>query len=297
MMNSNTAICAETARAKVNLALHVTGRRADGYHELDSLVVFADAGDRISATAAGKISLTIEGAGAKVLPSDANNSVLAAAHALLNHAQTNGMDLSCAGADLVLDKSLPVSAGIGGGSADAAATLRALNRLWGLNLPYIVLESIGIELGADVAVCIAQRSSRMSGIGEILMPLTERHIPSFDVLLINPGLPVSTPQVFQTLQNPEQSALPILPAQGDAQSWLTWLRGTRNDLFEPACKLCPDIEIVISQLVHEGAQMARMSGSGATCFGIFDNSQSAAIAAQALQRLHPNWWVCPTRTV
>ncbi|MGJ8534310.1 MAG: 4-(cytidine 5'-diphospho)-2-C-methyl-D-erythritol kinase [Alphaproteobacteria bacterium] len=296
-MNRNTAIYAETARAKVNLALHVTGKRADGYHELDSLVVFAEAGDRISATAAGKFSLTIQGAGAESLPSDADNSVLAAAHALLHNAHTNGLDLSSAGADLVLEKVLPISAGIGGGSADAAATLRALNRLWGLNLPDDVLEVIGIGLGADVAVCIAQRSSRMSGIGEILMPLAEGHIPSIDVVLVNPGLPVSTPQVFQTLQNTEQNSLPLFPAQNDPQAWLTWLEGTRNDLFEPACKLCPDIEFVISQLVHEGAQMARMSGSGATCFGIFDNSQSAAIAAQALQRLHPNWWVCPTRTV
>lgn len=297
MMNRSTAICAETARAKVNLALHVTGKRDDGYHELDSLVVFAEAGDRISATAAGKLSLTIQGVSAKTLPADANNTVLAAAYALLHHAHTNGLDLSCAGADLVLEKTLPVSAGIGGGSADAAATLRALNHLWGLNLPNNVLEVIGIGLGADVAVCIAQRSSRMSGIGETLMPLTERHIPSFDIVLVNPGLPVSTPQVFQTLQNTDQSALPRLPAQNDHQAWLTWLGGTRNDLFEPACKLCPDIEFVISQLVHEGAQMARMSGSGATCFGIFGTSQSAAIAAQALHRSHPNWWVCATRTV
>ena len=297
MMNSTTAKCAETARAKVNLALHVTGKRADGYHELDSLVVFVEAGDRISATTADSLSLTIQGIGAESVPSDANNSVLAAAHALLHHAHTNGLDLSCAGADLVLEKALPVSAGIGGGSADAAATLRALNRLWGLNLPHKVLEAIGIGLGADVAVCIAQQSSRMSGIGETLMPLTERHIPSFDIVLVNPGSPVSTPQVFQTLQNTDQSTLPLLPDQNDHRAWLTWLVGTRNDLFEPACKLCPDIGFVISQLVHEGAQVARMSGSGATCFGIFDNSQSAAIAAQALQRLHPNWWVCPTRTV
>lgn len=297
MMNSKTATCAETAHAKVNLALHVTGKRADGYHELDSLVVFAEAGDRISATTASKLSLTIQGIGAESVPCDANNSVLAAAHALLHHAHTNGLDLSCAGADLVLGKALPVSAGIGGGSADAAATLRALNRLWSLNLPNNVLEAIGIGLGADVAVCIAQQSSRMSGIGETLMPLTKRHIPSFDVVLVNPGSPVSTPQVFQTLQNTDQSALPLLPNQNDHQAWLTWLGGTRNDLFEPASKLCPDIEVVISQLVHKGAQMARMSGSGATCFGIFDNSQSAATTAQALQRSHPNWWVCPTRTV
>lgn len=297
MMNSHQVTCTETARAKVNLALHITGKRSDGYHELDSLVVFAETGDRITATAAGKISLNIQGVDANTLPCDANNSVLAAAHALLHHAHTKGLGLSCAGADLVLEKNLPVSAGIGGGSADAAATLRALNRLWDLNLPHKMLEAIGIGLGADVAVCIAQRSSRMRGIGETLTPLTERHIPSFDIVLVNPGLPVSTPQVFQTLQNTHQSALPVLPTKKDHQAWHTWLRGTRNDLFEPASKLCPDIEFVISQLVHEGAQMARMSGSGATCFGIFDNTQSAAIAAQALQRLHPNWWVCPTRTV
>lgn len=296
-MNSNSAICAEAARAKVNLALHVTGKRADGYHELDSLVVFAEAGDGISATAADTLSLTIQGVGSEALPTGVNNSVLAAAHALLHHATTHELDLCCAGADLVLEKTLPVSAGIGGGSADAAAALRALNRLWGLHLPQKQLEAIGIGLGADVAVCIAQQSSRISGIGETLMPLTERHLPSFDLVLVNPGLPVSTPKVFQALLNPHQSALPPLPDQNDHDSWLTWLVGTRNDLFEPACKLCPNIGIVISQLVHEGAQMARMSGSGATCFGIFDNSQSAVNAAHALQKSHPSWWVCPTRTV
>ncbi|WP_306261878.1 4-(cytidine 5'-diphospho)-2-C-methyl-D-erythritol kinase [Pararhizobium sp. IMCC21322] len=296
-MNSNTAACAETAHAKINLALHVTGKRADGYHELDSLVVFADVGDQISATAAAKLSLTIQGGSAETLPSDTNNSVLAAAHALLHHANTNGLELSCAGADLVLEKTLPISAGVGGGSADAAATLRALNRLWGLNLPPNVLEAIGIGLGADVAVCIAQKSCRMSGIGEKLVPLSKRHMPGFNVVLVNPGLPVSTPQVFQALQDTDQSALPPLPDQSDRHAWLTWLEGTRNDLFEPACRLCPDIEFVIAQLVHEGAQMARMSGSGATCFGIFDASQNAVIAAQALQKSHPNWWICPTHIV
>lgn len=301
MMNSSTAICAQIARAKINLALHITGKRADGYHELDSLVVFAEVGDQISATAADTLSLriqalSIQGFGATTLLSDPSNSVLAAADALLQYANTNRLDQSCAGAGLVLEKNLPVSAGIGGGSADAAATLRALNVLWGLHLPQDVLETIGTGLGADVAVCVGQRSSHMRGIGENLAPLKAEQRPRFELVLANPGLPVSTPQVFHALENADQSALPPFPRPAGHETWLSWLNGTRNDLYKPACKLCPEIGTVTSELEQQGAQISRMSGSGGTCFGIFDNQDAAETAAHALQETHPDWWICATRT-
>ncbi|MCL4137969.1 UNVERIFIED_CONTAM: hypothetical protein GTU68_020111 [Idotea baltica] len=270
-MNCSSAISAETARAKVNLALHVTGKRADGYHELDSLVVFAEAGDRISATAADTLSLTIQGVGSEALPSDANNSVLAAAHALLHHATRH----------LALEKTLPVSAGIGGGSADAAATLRALNRLWGLHLPQKQLEAIGIGLGADVAVCIAQHSSRMSGIGETLVPLKERHLPSFDLVLVNPRLPVSTPKCFKLFSSGNRIKrrlfCPLSRINNDHDVLLTWLAGNTAMicLSQPA-SVCPDIRNCVSQLLHEGAQNGAHCWFGAQHVWIFDIRKTVA---------------------
>lgn len=297
MTGSDTDPCVEVARAKINLALHVTDRRADGYHDLGSLVVFASTGDRLTASPANTLSLSIQGRSCDTLPLGPDNSVLAAARSLMAHAEANGLKPACSGADLVLEKNLPVSAGIGGGSADAAATLRALNRLWGLNLPQHVLEQIGTRLGADVAICVGSKTCRMEGIGEQLSPLDDLQMPSLDLVLVNPGVPVATPEVFQALQNPRQSPLPPLPKQQDLQSWLNWLGATRNDLFEPACELCPEIRDVISALGQEAASLSRMSGSGATCFGIFDNPHAAEIAANALKTRHPDWWICATRTV
>lgn len=297
MTGSDTDPCVEVARAKINLALHVTDRRADGYHDLDSLVVFASTADRLTASPANTLSLSIQGRSCDTLPLGPDNSVLAAARSLMAHAEANGLKPACSGADLVLEKNLPVSAGIGGGSADAAATLRALNRLWGLNLPQRVLEQIGTRLGADVAICVGSKTCRMEGIGEQLSPLDDLQMPSLDLVLVNPGVPVATPEVFQALQNPRQSPLPPFPRQQDLQSWLNWLGATRNDLFAPACELCPEIRDVISALGQEAASLSRMSGSGATCFGIFDNPHAAEIAANALKTLHPDWWICAMRTV
>ncbi len=296
MICSDTDPCVEIARAKINLALHVTDRRADGYHDLDSLVVFASAGDRLTARPANTLSLSVQGRGSDTLPLGPDNSVLAAARSLMAHAEANGMKPACAGADLVLEKNLPISAGIGGGSADAAASLRALNRLWGLNLPHHVLEQIGTRLGADVAICVGSKTCRMEGIGEQLSPLDALQMPRLELVLVNPGLPVATPMVFQALQNPRQSPLPPFPKQ-NLQSWLGWLAATRNDLFEPACGLCPEIRDVISALDQKAALLSRMSGSGATCFGVFDNPHAAEVAANALKTRHPNWWICATRTV
>lgn len=297
MRDGGTDVCVETAHAKINLALHVTDKRSDGYHDLDSLVVFAASGDRITASNADTISLTLQGPGAAKLQSDTDNSVLAAAHALYDHAELNGLTLACTGADLVLEKNLPVAAGIGGGSADAAATLRALNRLWGLHLPEDDLEHIGAQLGADVAVCIGGRTCRMRGIGDHLTPLAANHLPRLELVMVNPGVAVATPTVFKNLQNPHQSTLPFLPDQQDFRSWLNWLNRTRNDLFEPACRICPAIGDVLSELDCSGARLSRMSGSGASCFGVFETRSGAENAAAALKTWHPDWWICATHTV
>ncbi|MEH6728920.1 MAG: 4-(cytidine 5'-diphospho)-2-C-methyl-D-erythritol kinase, partial [Hyphomicrobiales bacterium] len=147
------------------------------------------------------------------------------------------------------------------------------------------------------AVCVGRLACRMRGIGEQLTPLAEQHMPRLDLVLVNPGVPVATPTVFQSLEDPHQSTLPALPDQHDFQSWLNWLDGTRNDLYEPACRICPQIGDVISELSGTGAQLSRMSGSGASCFGIFGTPAGAHSAATALKKLHPDWWICATHTV
>lgn len=297
MTSKDTGSCVDDARAKINLALHVVGRRVNGYHDLDSLVVFASIGDRLTAMPADSLSLSISGNHGDGLSQASDNSVLAAARILMEYAESRSLIQACAGAALTLEKNLPVCAGIGGGSADAAATLRALNRLWRLDLPAHMLEQIGTGLGADVAICLASKTCRMEGIGEQLSPLAASHMPVLNLLLVNPGIPVATPGVFQALQNPRQSPLPPFPRQQDFQSWLKWLAATRNDLFEPACEICPEIRDVISALDQEGACLSRMSGSGATCFGIFESPHATEIAAHSLKARYPDWWICATRTV
>lgn len=292
-MNSQS----ELAHAKINLALHITGKRADGYHELDSLVVFAAVADVVSTTMADALSLTVRGHDADALQAEQNNSVMVAARALLDYADAEKINPTGTGAEFILDKNLPVEAGIGGGSADAAATLRALNQLWNLQFPQHTLEQIGAKLGADVAICVGSQTCRMGGIGERLEPLRAGHMPRLDLVLVNPGLAVSTPDVFRALENPSQSALPAFPRDNDLSSWLAWLSTSRNDLFQPARGLCPDIDQVISELDNSGARMSRMSGSGATCFGIFEDRIAAHNAVRNVRNSHPNWWVRATQTV
>ena len=209
----------ELAPAKVNLALHVTGRRPDGYHLLDSLVVFARVGDMLEAEPAAGVSLTLGGKFGGSLGVDGDNSVLRAAALLRPQGQ---------GAALRLTKVLPVAAGLGGGSADAAAALRLLARLWGLPLPRA---EETLALGADVPVCLAGRAARMRGIGERLDPVD---LPPFWLVLANPGVPVSTPAVFAALAARENPGLPPIPALGDAAELCAWLGKTRNDLETPA---------------------------------------------------------------
>ncbi|PWK60188.1 4-(cytidine 5'-diphospho)-2-C-methyl-D-erythritol kinase [Roseicyclus mahoneyensis] len=270
------------APAKVNLALHVTGRRDDGYHLLDSVVVFADLGDRIDIAPSNDLSLTVTGPRAAGVPADRRNLIWQAAE-LFPPGQ---------GAAITLDKHLPHAGGIGGGSADAAATLRGLAAFWDLALPNAAAV---LSLGADVPVCLFRKPARMLGIGEIVAPLPP--LPPLWVVLINPGIEVPTSAVFKKLTSPDNTPLPDIPAQGwqDAAALSDWLCDTRNDLEPPARALVPEIGRVIDHLnARPGCLLARMSGSGGTCFGLFATEAAATQAALDLQD-RPDWWVAAAR--
>lgn len=275
---TETAPVTVLARAKINLCLHVTGQRGDGYHLLDSLVVFADLGDRISCCADDGLGLTITGPQGAGLTAGPDNLVLRAAKAFGG----------ARGAAIVLDKNLPVASGIGGGSADAAATLQALARLWGCGLPDAA--SI-LKLGADVPVCLAGRPCRMQGVGEVLTPLPP--LPAAHLVLVNPGVAIPTPAVFQALTRRDNTPLPReMPRLQGLAELAAFLQMQRNDLEPPALALAPVIGQVKQALgAQAGCYLARMSGSGATCFGLFADPLTAAAAASALRAAHPGWWV------
>jgi 4-diphosphocytidyl-2-C-methyl-D-erythritol kinase len=275
------------APAKLNLFLHVTGRRADGYHLLDSLVAFADIGDRISAEPADSLSLSITGRFAGALTGEADNLVLRAARLL---AEETGRTPVVA---LTLEKNLPVAAGIGGGSADAAATLRALIRLWDLEVSQEQLMALALRLGADVPVCLLGQPCRLSGIGETLSPLSS--LQALPVLLVNPGVPLSTPAVFHARDGGFGAAAPArLPAEPAAL--LGFLRAQRNDLTEAALALAPQIGTVLDWLESlPGCMLARLSGSGPTCFALMRDTESAETGASALRTAQPGWWVRAAR--
>lgn len=269
----------EAAPAKLNLCLHVTGRRADGYHLLDSLVVFADVGDRVTARLDSALTLRVTGPEGAALQAEPENLVLRAAQAM-----------GIAGAALSLDKHLPVASGIGGGSADAAACLRALGRLTGKPLPS---DDAVLRLGADVPVCLTGRPARMSGIGEVLAPLPP--LPPLWCVLVNPRQAVPTPAVFRALEHRDNAALPELPLTvlASAAAFAAWLTGqTRNDLVPPARLVAPilaDVHLALEQTAD--CLLARMSGSGGTHFGLFANAANAEAACSDLSARYPDWWI------
>ncbi|MXY40593.1 MAG: 4-(cytidine 5'-diphospho)-2-C-methyl-D-erythritol kinase [Rhodospirillaceae bacterium] len=266
------------APAKINLWLHVTGRRHDGYRELDSLVAFADVGDRLSAAPAGDLTLTVSGPFTPAL--DADNLVLRAARSLAAHCGVS------ANAALHLEKNLPVAAGIGGGSADAAAALRLCARLWRADIGNTAMARLALDLGADVPACLAGTTARMTGIGEKLAPLDPAP-PAAPAVLVNPGTAVSTGRVFEALAGPFGSA-----AEDRGGDLAARAAANRNDLEVPATALVPEIADVLAALrAAPGLRLARMSGSGATCFGLFAGDAEAAAAARAIAAAHPSWWV------
>lgn len=263
------------APAKINLTLHVTGQRQDGYHLLDSLVVFADFGDTVSVCNSEGLSLCISGPKAAGLAVGADNLVLRAATLA-----------GVANAAITLDKHLPTAAGIGGGSADAAATLRALCISHGASIP--APDDI-LKLGADVPVCLAAASLHMGGIGERIEFVPT--VPPLPAILVNPGMPVHTPDVFRALTSKNGVPMPDIPAFSDVADCAKWLSQQRNDLEDPAMQLCPPIGDCLAALRKHNAIIARMSGSGASCFGLFETLGAAEAGCTALRREHPTWWV------
>jgi len=278
------------APAKLNLYLHVLGRRDDGYHELDSLVVFADVADLVTIADADAPSLQIEGPFAVTLAGEPleTNLVWRAAAAL---AERLGRSPSVS---IRLSKHLPVASGIGGGSADAAACLRALARLWALDDDEPALQEVAIGLGADVPVCLACRPSYIGGIGEHL--IQPPALPSCYVVLVNPRMGVSTPAVFKARRGEFSGQARFSSTPIDVRALAVLLLERGNDLAEPATRLVPVIADVLAALTETHAcLLARLSGSGATCFGLYENAAKARLAAGAIQRDQPSWWVRPAR--
>ncbi|MBP1807196.1 4-(cytidine 5'-diphospho)-2-C-methyl-D-erythritol kinase [Rubellimicrobium aerolatum] len=274
------------APAKVNLALHVTGLGADGYHRLDSLVVFAGTGDQIAATPARDLTLTVGGPFAHGVPTDDTNLVLRAARALRD---ARGVQK---GAALRLTKNLPHGAGLGGGSSDAAATLKLLAQLWGVD-PLSPDAPEVLALGSDVPACLrAPAPLRMRGRGEVLDPLPR--LPTMGLVLVNPGAALPTRDVFQALAVKENPPLPDPPETKRPEDFAAWLKTLRNDLQAPAETLAPSVKEALELLRRTpGVLAAMMSGSGATCVGVTKDAGTARNAARVIQVAKQGWWVAP----
>lgn len=275
----------EFAPAKINLSLHVTGQREDGYHLLESLVVFADVGDFVTITPSARDELKIDGPFAAGLENGAGNLVAKARDRL-----RAAFDFPTV--EIQLTKNLPIASGIGGGSSDAAATLRGLSKLFDIS-PTLAAE-IAIGLGADVPMCLAAKPLIASGIGEHLAAV--QNLPALDLVLVNPNVAVSTPDVFKRLSNRNNPALPLLPAELNHGDFAEWLSRTRNDLQLPALQICPAIGDMLISLAETQPLLARMSGSGATCFGLFADATLAKYAAEVMRARHPGWWVVAVKT-
>ena len=263
----------ETGYAKINLALHVRGRLAGGYHEIETIFAFCEHGDRLAVAEGAELSLTVSGPFAEILGGNGDNLAMRAAQAL---AEQYGIRR---GAKLSLAKCLPVAAGLGGGSADAAAALRLLSRWWGIEAREEDLLAIAARLGADLPACLLSRTVRGQGRGDRLRPAAE-NLSGAPVLLVNPGVPLSTTSVFHAWDGVDRG-----PLDG--------LETGRNDLEPAAIGLVPEIAELLRLL--SPARIARMSGSGATCFGLFDSAAERDSASRQIRTLHPSWWQLPTR--
>lgn len=278
----------ESAKAKVNLFLHVGARRADGYHELESLAVFAEVGDALAFEPDTALSLAIDGPFAAGLQSEPDNLVPRAARALAAHAGREPR------AKITLTKNLPISSGIGGGSADAAAALRGLCKLWNLSLPHDELHRIALSLGSDVPVCLESKSAWMTGRGEHIEPIT---LPRIPMVLVNPGVSVSTAEVFRRIKSRTGVGAAKPGAIHSANELIAYLKTTINDLQAPALEIAPAIGEALTALRNTGAPFARMSGSGATCFGIYESDAAAEQAADAIAKARTGWWSKAIRTI
>lgn len=276
------------APAKINLCLHVTGQRADGYHLLDTLVAFADIGDTITLSTDGPHGLDVGGPEVSPDLASDNNIMWATAARFWGDAPLS----------MHLDKQLPVASGIGGGSADAAATYRGLLALQAAVAgrdaprdPTAEDAKVLMAIGADVPMCVPSTPARVRGIGEQIAPIADLH--PYPVVLVNPRVPVSTPTVFKRLARKDNPGLDPLPKNfEDREVVLDWLGAQRNDLQAPALEVCAQVGAVLGALGQDSAcRLARMSGSGATCFGLFIRMHEANAAADAIRVAHPDWWV------
>ncbi len=278
---------ARLAPAKVNLALHVTGRRADGYHLLDSIAVFADIGDRVEIDAADQLDLTVTGRFAAHAPGDPTDLAWRAAAAFFEH---TGLPPAAA---IRVEKNIPAGAGLGGGSADAAAVLLGLDQFFDAGVPETELCAIGLSLGADVPMCLAGRALRAGGIGEEIRML--EGWPALPMVLVWPGRPVSTAEVFKAptrLDNPPLADPPQMSSPAEVASWLAVCR---NDLEPPALRIAPVIGEVLEVLrATKGCLLARMSGSGSGCFGLYSHAAEADAAASRIASARSEWWIRAT---
>ena len=283
-----------TAYAKLNLALHVTGRRDDGYHLLDTLVAFADYGDEITISPAQEDSFTLSGRFGQLLPVNGDNLVLKARDALRAHFPQHSSAVA-----IHLEKNLPVASGIGGGSSDAATLLALLIRLWNIAPEKALLEQVCLQLGADVPMCLHGQfyggALIAKGIGEDVQNLPG--LPVLPLVLVNDGTAISTPQIFKHLNKRDNPPLPELAHFDSHADLCNFLKTTRNDLLPPAAQLAPQLPQILQTLRDSGAHYAQMSGSGATCFGIYDTLSAAQQASENLQQKNPHWFVCATTTL
>jgi len=285
-------LLADRAPAKVNLTLHILGRRArDGYHALESLVVFAGVADRLTLDPGAPLGLSVSGPTAGPAGPTGDNLVLRAARGLAAQVP----DLRTGAFHLV--KRLPVAAGIGGGSSDAAAALRLLARLNGLPLNHAAIVAVARETGADVPVCLDPRARMMRGVGDAIGPVLG--LAPLPAVLVNPGVPVPTAPVFKALglvpgQDLDGAAHPAITPDLDGEALVAAITPARNDLEAPALTVAPVIGDTLSALRAQGCRLARMSGSGATVFALFADRRGAVRAAAALRAAHPDWWVAPT---
>ncbi len=284
----------ETAPAKINLALHVVGQRADGYHLLETLVTFADTGDRLSFAADDADRFSIFGPFSAVLATNGgltDNLVLRARDLLRQAVIATGQQAPAVA--IHLEKNLPIASGIGGGSADAATALRGLLRFWRCSIPTETLDTIALSLGADVPMCLAGMPLMARGIGEELTLLPQ--LPAFAMVLANPLTGVSTPEIFRRLQTKNNPPVPkFLPQNKD--DWQAFIHNLRNDLEAPAISALPVIQDVSDLLKQHGATLVRMSGSGATCFGIFPSFETAQQVEASLAAQRPDWYFKATMT-
>lgn len=277
----------EHAPAKINLDLRVTGRRLDGYHELDSLVVFTELGDRLSWQPADAMALSVHGPFATDTPTD-DNIILRAASKLASALPEIWP------ASFLLEKNLPVASGMGGGSTDAAAAMRVLVRQAQSAISGEGLRDIGALIGADLPVCIYGKPARMRGTGLRLDPV--RGLPEIPLVLVNPRVELATAAVFgardEAFSSERRPPMPLLPS---VTQLALWLRDSSNDLEPAACRLAPVIDRVLEAVeAQDGVLLARVTGSGATCFGMFSDSDRAERAAATIARNEPQWWVAAT---